>query len=91
MLMAVWDGIVPTGRRVPSQPSVLLLGAPVGTRKVHGWHWCVSGRAGCVCLSLGESCWMLIRITNERCTTISAKQTELSSSKLYPERLGDIL
>lgn len=32
-----------------------------------------------------------IWITDERCTTISAKQTELSSSKLYPERLGDIL
>lgn len=92
VLMAVWDGIVPTGRRVPSQPSDLLLGAPVGTRRAHGWHWCVSGRAGCVCLSSGESCWMLrIWITDERCTTISAKQTELSSSKLYPERLGDIL
>lgn len=36
VLMAVWDGIVPTGRRVPSQPSDLLLGAPVGTHRVHG-------------------------------------------------------
>lgn len=42
VLMAEWDGIRPTGRRVPAEPSDLLLGAPVGTVRVREWHRCVS-------------------------------------------------